>query len=215
MDAVALHSGEYVERFKSFPISRVRNLVKRMEIAPDARIADYGCGLGLLLHALDSFGSYDGIDFSPDFIAAAREMSDGQRAGFHCEDIVQFCASHEGEFDIAATLDFSEHIDDATFRNIYTAIRKSLRPGGKLYLHTPNLGFFLERLKDRGIMKQFPEHIAVRDAEQNVTLLRECGFSDIRVTPIPHYNVLRFVHPLRKLPFVGRLFEARLWIEAS
>lgn len=214
MDAVALHSGEYVERFKSQPIERVRNLVRRMDIKPTDRIADFGCGTGLLLQALDEFGTYDGVDFSPDFIRVAKDWGKG-RGRFHCADIISFSEEHRGQFDIAATLDFSEHIDDATFEAIYSAIRSSLKPEGRLYLHTPNLDFFMERLKDRGILKQFPEHIAVRTAEHNVDLLKRCGFKSVTCEVIPHYNALKLVHPLSKLPLLGKGFGARLWITAS
>ena len=52
-DAIALHSGDYVERYNAKPIDRVRNLARRMRLAPDARLADFACGNGMLLHALD------------------------------------------------------------------------------------------------------------------------------------------------------------------
>jgi hypothetical protein len=70
-------------------------------------------------------------------------------------------------------------------------------------------------MKEAGLMPQFPEHIAVRDARHVVALLREAGFdgSSISVTGLPHYNVLAALHPLRLLPVVGRAFVARLFIE--
>ncbi len=214
MDAVSLHSGVYVERFKASPTFRVSRLVPLMDVGPDDRIVDFGCGLGMLLQCLDRFGSYDGVDFSPDFIAAASERA-SEKARFHCEDIVAFCERNPAAFDIATTFDFSEHIDDATFIEIYSAIRKALAPGGRLYLHTPNLDFIIERAKDIGIMRQFPEHIAVRTGEQHRALLARCGFDAITVKTIAHYNVLKYLHPLSHLPLVGPLFAARLWIAAS
>lgn len=216
MGAVEVHSGEYVELFKDRPISRVRNLVERMDIGDADHIVDFGCGDGKLLQALGPrAGMYEGVDFSPDFIASAEEQATGTNYRFHCRDIVEFCNEHRGEFDIAATLDFSEHIDDESFRFIYSAIRQSLKPGGKLYLHTPNRDFFMEGLKDRGVLPQLAGHIAVRDGEQNEALLRRCGFEKITIETVPHYNALRFLHPLRKLPLVGRYFGARLWVTAS
>ena len=167
----------------------------------------------MLLHAMPAYGTYDGVDFSADFIAAAEDLAEGkERYSFHCQDIVAYCGEHRGEFDIAATLDFSEHIDDETFVRIYSAIRRSLKPGGRLYLHTPNLAFFMEQLKDKGVLRQFPEHIAVRDADQNVDLLRQCGFRQIDVEKIAHYNVLRYLHPLSS---ISDVFAARLWIGAA
>lgn len=220
IDSKALHSGEYVERYNRKSLDRVAALSRRMRISDQDEVADFACGNGMLLQVIgDRRGCYHGVDFSEDFIASAEAAA--SRLGlanyrFHCRDIVNFCADHQSAFDVAATLDFSEHIDDASFIAIYSAIRSSLRLGGRLYLHTPNLNFFLERLKDNGVLKQFPEHIAVRNGEATVALLRQAGFraEDIRVRHIAHYNVLKLLHPLHRLPLIGKYFAARLWIEA-
>ena len=219
-DSLALHSGDYVERYNAKPLSRVQNLVPRMALTQDTRIADFACGNGMLLQALgDRFCAYDGVDFSPDFIAAARRWAErsGRRSyRFHCCDIRDFCAGNPKAFDVAATLDFSEHIDDELAIEIYRAIRRSLDDGGRLFLHTPNLDFFMERAKQVGIVPQFPEHIAVRNGPQTVRLLEKAGFdpAKIRVETIAHYNALRLLHPLSRLPLIGNVFAARLWIEA-
>lgn len=218
--SLALHSGDYVERYSLKPISRVKNLVERMALTPQSRIADFACGNGMLLQVLgENFGSYDGIDFSADFVAAAEhwaEQTDRQNYHFHCCDIREFCESRRESYDIATTLDFSEHIDDRLAIDIYSSIRTSLRPSGRLYLHTPNLDFLLERAKQIGLIPQFPEHIAVRNAPQTMKLLEKAGFdpTTTKVELIPHYNILRVIHPLSRIPTVGKLFAARLWIEA-
>jgi len=220
-DSIALHSGEYVERYLAKPLDRVRALASRMTYDGTTCIADFGCGSGMLLHALDRpFGAYEGIDFSPDFIAAAERWAAAgscRNYHFHLGDINEFARLHPGAFDIATTLDFSEHVEDSMAIEIYASIRSSLRPGGRLYLHTPNLDFFLERAKSIGIVPQFPEHIAVRNAGQMVALLAKAGFDPghIRVQIIPHYNVLKILHPLSRLPVIGKLFGARLWLEAK
>lgn len=219
-DSLALHSGDYVERYNRKPIDRVRNLARRMEIGPADRLADFACGNGMLLHALGQRkGSYDGVDFSADFIASANAWA--ERTGmssyhFHCADIIDFCVGYPAKFDVATTLDFSEHVDDDFAVPIYAAIRSALAPGGRLYLHTPNLDFVLEQAKAHGILRQFPEHVAVRNGKQTADLLVRAGFprEGIRVSQIAHYNVLRWLHPLSRLPVIGKWFAARLWIEA-
>jgi 2-polyprenyl-6-hydroxyphenyl methylase/3-demethylubiquinone-9 3-methyltransferase len=220
-DSLDLHSGDYVERYNAKPIDRVAALARRMKLAPDARLADFACGNGMLLHALGPRpGSYDGVDFSPDFIASAIDWA--QRDGcanyrFHSDDIIAFCSRHPASFDAAATLDFSEHVADDQAVAIYAAIRQALAPGGTLYLHTPNGDFLLERAKDRGILPQFPEHIAVRNGAATIDLLVRAGFAreGIRLTTIAHYNVLKWLHPLSRLPLIGKWFAARLWIEVQ
>ncbi len=219
--SVALHSGDYVERYNRKPLDRVRALARRMELDEGDELVDFACGNGMLLQVVgDRAGTYHGVDFSEDFIVSAREWasSNGLRnCRFYCEDIIKFCAHHPARFDVATTLDFSEHIDDTVAVRIYTAIRTSLRPGGKLYLHTPNLDFFMERAKEKGMLKQFPEHVAVRNGKDTKDILIRSGFdaSKIKVDTIAHYNILKVLHPLGKIPLIGKYFQARLWIEAS
>lgn len=220
-DSLALHSGDYVERYKRKSLDRMRNLAELMAVPDDAEIADFACGNGMLLQVLgDRSGAYHGIDFSADFVVSAREWAEesGLNNGFfHCADIVDFSEQHPQAFDLATTMDFSEHVDDPSALRIYSAIRQSLKRGGKLYLHTPNLDFFLERAKDSGVLRQFPEHIAVRSAEGMVDLLVRAGFAReaIKVRYIAHYNILKLVHPLSYLPGIGKYFRARLWVEAE
>jgi 2-polyprenyl-3-methyl-5-hydroxy-6-metoxy-1,4-benzoquinol methylase len=220
MSSVELHSGEYVAKYNKKPLDRVRRLLPYMRVTDDEELADFACGNGMLLHALGARkGMYHGVDFSRDFIASANDWAEReglQNYRFYCEDIIQFCARHQSRFDCAATLDFSEHVADTEAVEIYSAIRTSLKPGGRLFLHTPNLDFFVELMKDRGIIPQFPEHIAVRNGAQTVALLEAAGFHKRSTTTryLPHYNVLRHLQPLAHAPLVGKYFRARLWIEA-
>lgn len=208
-ERIALHSGDYVESYDRKPINRVVNLTTLMNINDGDIVGDFACGNGMLLDALGPrTGLYHGVDFSPDFIASANkraEQNGSKNYEFFCKDIIEYCESRREQYDIAATLDFSEHIDDPTFIEIYSAIRSSMKFGARMYIHTPNLEFIVERLKDIGLLKQFPEHIGVRNEGTYRVLLKESGFqnSDIKITTIPHYNVLKFLHPFSKLPIFG------------
>jgi len=220
-DAKALHSGDYVERFEQAPIERVVRVIEKVDFPANASVGDFGCGTGMLLHALGKReGSYTGIDFSKDFIASAKRWAASEgltNYRFVESEIVDFCLGHPGAFDIAAALDFAEHVETPIATEIFSAIRGSLKPGGKFYLHTPNLDFVIERAKQVGVLRQFPEHIAVRNDAQMRELLSNSGFdpNSIKIEFIPHYNVLRWLNPLGRLPLVGRLFRARLLITAQ
>jgi 2-polyprenyl-6-hydroxyphenyl methylase/3-demethylubiquinone-9 3-methyltransferase len=215
-----LHSGEYVARYVRKPLTRVERLAPLMDLQPHHLLADFACGDGMLAEVVkDRVAAYHGVDFSQDFIDAARlraARAGLTRATFHCADIVEFCRANPCAYDVGSALDFSEHVDDSTFVEIFSAIRECLKPGGRLYLHTPNLGFFLERAKAAGILRQSPEHIAVRDLAQNIGLLRASGYDADKIEGrvLPHYNVLKLLHPLRSTPVLGPLFEARLFISA-
>jgi hypothetical protein len=71
-------------------------------------------------------------------------------------------------------------------------------------------------MKERNfILRQPEQHVAVRSVADNVALIREAGFTRVDVEILPHYNVLKWLHPLSRLPLVGGLFEARILITAT
>jgi|GEM_PF-454693 cyclopropane fatty-acyl-phospholipid synthase-like methyltransferase len=216
----ALYGVAYVDSFNSTQLlARIERLLARCSVGKSDKVVDFGCGSGLLMPYLAPRAhSYTGVDFSSAFIATAvaRQQQLGiANADFHCDDITHFCRQHQGEFDAAFALDFSEHVYDDEWLQILTAIRSSLKPGGRFYLHTPNREFFVEVLKAHNvILRQFPEHIAVRTPPHNLALLAAAGFHHNNLQLLPHYNVLKWLHWLSWLPLAGKYFKARIFIEA-
>jgi len=216
----ALHGEAYAERFEyAQSVQRIERLVPLMTLASTVKVVDIGCGNALSMTALrGKFASYTGVDFSAPFISAAktRALEQGvENAEFYCGSAQDFAADNAERFDVALALDISEHVYDDEWLSILVAIRRMLLPGGRLYLHTPNLDFFIELLKDRNfLLKQFPEHIAVRTMKHNIRLLEESGLEIKQARLLPHYNFLSVLHPLSKLPIIGDVFAARIFIEA-
>lgn len=219
-DALALHGRDYAERFdRMHGRRRLLQLLPLMTLGTDDDLVDFACGNGLLAaETHDRVRSYTGVDFSRPFIelAVARAARLGARnLDFVCASIESFCAARPQRFDVACAFDFSEHVPDGEWLRLLACMRGSLKPGGRLYLHTPNAAFAPERLRRRNfILKQSPEHVAVRDMPENLELLRRSGFTITAAQFVRHYNVLRFLHPLRHVPALGRWFEARIFIEA-
>lgn len=216
----ALHGEKYVESFeKEQSTFRLKRLINSIALSPELNVVDFGCGNGMLFPLLsEKVESYTGIDFSEKFIQAAKRKNyrSNTHVEFICEDILKFCANHKETYDLAFAMDFSEHVYDEEWISILKSINSSLKDGGKLYIHTPNAEFFLEIMKKHNfIVNQFPEHIAVRDTQENCGLLKKSGFTITKVMLIPHYNILRLIHPLSFIPFVGRFFKARIFIEAT
>lgn len=214
-----MHGKAYVESFeKEQSKLRLARLIRSLPVSKNHKVADFGCGSGMLVPLLaDRVSSYTGIDFSEQFIetAKSKHLSSFPRADFICADISTFCIENQGVFDIAFAMDFSEHVYDDEWLNILKAINSALKEGGKLYIHTPNAEFFLEIMKKHNfIVKQFPEHIAVRDLQSNCDLLTRAGFAIGKTELISHYNVLRILHPVSFAPVIGRYFKARIFIEA-
>jgi len=216
-----LYNGQYATCYdETHALRRIERLLARMPVRPRDNVADFGCGSGMLMpFVAPHVNSYTGVDFSRQFIAIAdakRNTLGLTNVMFECASIDEFCSGHPGEFDAAFALDFAEHVLDSDWLHILTAVRTSLVRGGALFLHTPNRRFFLEIMKNHNfIVKQFPEHVAVRSVEENTALLVKAGFRISRTLLIPHYNILRLVHPLSFVPFAGAYFKARIFIEAK
>ena len=213
----AIYDQGYVDQYDPHAVQRMRRMLPLFDLSPGDVVADFGCGNGVLLDLIaPRVREYVGVDFSEAFIRAAERRRDAagvRNASFHCGDIVSFCEANRGGFDAAFALDFSEHVYDDQFVRIFRAIRGSLKPGAPLYLHTPNAEYFMERLKARGILTQVEGHVGVRDATRHVALLAECGFTDVQVRYLAHYlYVASLFHFLGRLPLVGPLFRARLFL---
>ncbi len=215
-----LYNKKYVKSFEEKQsIFRLKQLINSVKFSSNFKVADFGCGNGMLFSLLSGkIYSYTGIDFSEDFIKAALEKkySSTTRCNFICEDIVSFCSKNKNTYDLAFAMDFSEHVYDTEWVKILKAINSSLKNQGKLYLHTPNAEFFIEIMKKHNlIVKQFPEHIAVRDLNENCRLLEVAGFTITKILFFPHYNILKILHPMSFLPVLGKYFKARIFIEAT
>jgi len=219
-DLVDLYGEEYVRNFEvNQSRERLRRLLPLIRHNQQSKVADYACGSGMMLeHLATRVKEYVGVDFSQQFIEAAnrnKERLHYTNAKFLCMRIEDFCTDYPAYFDIALALDVSEHIPDDDWIATLVGIRNSLQPHGKLYVHTPNGEFFLEIMKSSNfIIKQFKEHIAVRTLRHNIEILNKAGFTKVEPTFLPHYNLLRYVHPMSFLPMIGKYFQARIFITA-
>ena len=215
-----LHGKDYIATFETkHQISRLIRLIPLMSLTQSQHVIDFACGSGMLQSLIyDKVLTYTGVDFSNDFIKMANlriSVKNSTNTRFVCADINQFSEKNQNMFDAGFAFDFSEHVYDKKWVILLRSMRKSLKSGGRFYLHTPNADYFMEKLRYKNIiLKQFPQHVAVRNVNQNKQLLLSAGFVIKSIIMLPHYNILRFLHPLSKIPFIGRYFQARIFIEA-
>lgn len=193
---------EYVEHYHQKPGTRIKNILENIQLSKKDIIGDFACGNGLLAKALNgNYKEYNGVDKSSLFIKECQKWvkeNNIKNTSFVREDIVEFCKKNANKYSKAFTLDFSEHIDDNDFIEIYSAIRKSISKQGKLIIHTPNKDFLLEKLKDMGILPQTSGHIAVRNFKEYKALLEKCGYKSIKVKYLPHYRKIVNILPTSK-----------------
>lgn len=111
------------------------------------RVADVGCGGGILTESLAAEGAdVVGIDLSAEALDAAREHSaiSGLEIDYRCQAAEDLAAAEAGTFDAVTCMEMLEHVPDPAA--IVTACARLLRPGGVVAWstinRTPKAGLF-------------------------------------------------------------------------
>jgi 2-polyprenyl-6-hydroxyphenyl methylase/3-demethylubiquinone-9 3-methyltransferase len=221
-DEIEAYEDEY---YLLLPVDsgRIETLVRQFDLGPHDTVCEIGCAVGHFLAAIaGDIESGIGLDTAEAAIAGAnrRKAENGLENIEFLQVTAQDFAAIEanvGQFDYVLLMDVTEHIDDATMAEVLIAARQLLKDNGQLVIHTPNLGYWLERLKDRGVVTQIRGHIAIRNEAQYSRLLENAGFLESNAIALPHYRQpLRLVDLLlMRIPVLGNLFRARLFIVAK
>ena len=104
----------------------------------DARIIEFGCGAGLLIHFARAAGYCDitGVDVAPGQVAAAARLGIG---GVHQGELLAALeALDDGSLDAAITFDVLEHLTEPEMLGLVDGVHRALRPGGRWIIHTVN-----------------------------------------------------------------------------
>lgn len=211
-----IYKDSYVKKYHQKDTGRLKRVLSKIIFYKNDIVADFACGNGLLAglisHKVDK---YTGVDFSEAFINDAKDRNKHlTNVTFQEIDIIDFCKQNPEKYTKAFAMDFSEHIYDEQFINIFKAIKDSLIQGGELFIHTPDSNFILEILKSKGIMPQIVGHIAVRNIKEYKMLLDNVGFSKIESYTLSHYIlVLKIFHIFSYIPILGKYFKARILIK--
>src|SRR4249919_3999122 len=90
----AIYDQSYVDQYDPHAVQRIRRLLPYFELSGSDIVADFGCGNGVLLELIATrVRDYVGVDFSEEFIRAAKRRRDMRGIGkgtFLCTDLVVF-----------------------------------------------------------------------------------------------------------------------------
>ncbi|MDT8429011.1 MAG: bifunctional 2-polyprenyl-6-hydroxyphenol methylase/3-demethylubiquinol 3-O-methyltransferase UbiG [Pseudomonadales bacterium] len=103
------------------------------------RVADIGCGGGLLSEAMAQHGArVTGIDLAEASLAVARlhQLESGLDIDYRHQSAENLAAEASGQYDIVCCLEMLEHVPDPAA--IVTACASLLKPGGHLFCSTIN-----------------------------------------------------------------------------
>jgi 2-polyprenyl-3-methyl-5-hydroxy-6-metoxy-1,4-benzoquinol methylase len=142
---------------------------------PGQRLLDIGCGNGdFLANARDAGWAVAGIDTDPKAVAIAKQRSlDISMGG------IDLFAGESGCFDAITLSHVLEHLHDP--RQFIHAVHRLLKPGGVIFVDTPNiesLGVRRWGRNWRGL--ETPRHLVLFSQAGLVGLLKAAGFEDIQ-----------------------------------
>ncbi len=200
---------------------RNRDALRVIDARPSDRVLELGSARGdvtffLARHVRDVVG-LDASDDALELAEHARLANGIGNVSFAKGDVADLSQFADASFDAVAAIDLVEHVDDPTLAAMLAESRRVLRAGGRLGLYTPDRAHYVERLKAHDVvLKQFPQHIAVRRARAYRGFLSDAGFrlalDTWSVSPFP---LVRLVEgALAPLPLVGETFRYRILMRA-
>ncbi|MEI6463044.1 MAG: methyltransferase domain-containing protein [bacterium] len=194
---------------------RIDRIFKYVNVNSTDNVLDVGCGSGYLYPFIDNLGAnYIGIDESKLFVEEAKSNfeTSSKKNLFSNVSLSTLAKNNMKNFSKVFLLDVTEHLTDEEIVNVLNDSYDLMSPGGQLIIHTPNLNFILEQLKQHKVLKQTEGHIGVRNSKMYIELFRNSKFgNNYRGYFLSHY--LKSLKPLKILTYVplfGKLFEARL-----
>ncbi|NJO56805.1 MAG: class I SAM-dependent methyltransferase [Rhodospirillales bacterium] len=153
------------------------------DLPEDARIIDVGCGDGFHLGLLREFGpaswQLEGVDLDNRAAAMAERHGLTVHVG-----TVEALPLEPGAYDFALMIQTIEHV--ASPPAVVSAVRKILKPGGRLLIVTDNtdsLDFTLFKSRHWGGY-HFPRHFNLFNRNALTRLATKCGFQTERIRTI-------------------------------
>ncbi|MEO6788020.1 MAG: glycosyltransferase [Chthoniobacteraceae bacterium] len=157
---------------------------------PSGRLIEVGCGEGDFLSEAETAG-YDvtGVEYAAAACATAgRRLQRGRVLQGELAD-AKLPDSH---FDVCVLNDVIEHVRDPLA--FLREIRRVLRPGGALFIATPDLRSWSARVMKERWMEWKPEHLTYFNRDNIQTALLKAGFGEVLLRP--GWKILSFDYVL-------------------
>lgn len=148
-----------------------KNLALIERCVPRGRLLDIGCATGGFLQEAQERGwTVEGIDLSQWAVDQCHRRG---IVACHCGTI-DTLPNHSMRFDAVTMLDYIEHDTDP--RHLLVQVRTMLKPGGIVYISTPDIGGFVARLLGKHWWGINPLHLTYFSRATLRHLLEQEGF---------------------------------------
>lgn len=178
----AYRAGYWVIRFLNPVAALLDRLMRHMPRVDDRekKLLDVGSGNGqFLLDAQKTGWRATGLELDPKAVAVSRAL------GLHViHGGIEMMDDFENEFDVITLSHVIEHLHNP--RSAIEACFRALKPGGMLWLETPNIGSLGHKLYGRwwrGL--EPPRHLVIFSRDALANLLMQAGFVDLRQHSAP------------------------------
>lgn len=111
-------------------------IIKQLDLPPDAKILDAGCGTGGNLAMLSRYGQVHAMELDDQARQLANAKGFAQVLSGSLPDKVPY---QQEQFDLIALLDVLEHVEDD--RNTLKVLGSLLKPGGAILISVPAFPF--------------------------------------------------------------------------
>jgi SAM-dependent methyltransferase len=155
----------------------LRQISRLFSIADSSRLLDVGCALGFMLEAAQACGWHaQGVETSA-FAARYAEKNTGCEVYPGTLEQANFPAE---SFDAVTLMDVIEHVPHP--ERLLKEIYRTLRPGGVVYIVTPNFGSLFVHLYGLRAYAIWPDqHVVYFNPHSMKTLLSGAGFRQLRI----------------------------------
>jgi ubiquinone/menaquinone biosynthesis C-methylase UbiE len=186
-----------------------RKLPKLLELAPDQKILDVGCGYGGLLIYLNRRVGFsqvlEGLDCSTLMVKRAREEMKvrGLDSRIRIKHGVATKLPYpDGAFDVVLSTYVIKHLSDELSLEMFAEVMRVLKPGGKFcfWEAAPSRNFLLQALNLK-LLKLGVSSAHLRTADQLQQSLLSAGFTDLQ--PYGH-GPYYYYPPLPRVGFIAR-----------
>jgi 2-polyprenyl-3-methyl-5-hydroxy-6-metoxy-1,4-benzoquinol methylase len=208
------HAEKWMHAYRyRFTASRLKKFRPIQSESESLRIIDIACGMGygskILAQTLQA--QVEGVDIAAEALEYARENHSAKGVEFSQGEITKIPFDDES-FDVAVCYETIEHVHYEEALVALKELHRVLRPGGKLFISTPNR-YFTFALQLLGMKNPF--HFYEFRPQELSRVLKTCGFEvqqsygQTLAFPITYYmgragklNPTLF-YPSRRLPAEG------------